>query len=116
LTLQAIHFITSYKSTSTGDDNTAWPFVVVMFAGVSRNCFVVLSILFANSICKMSLSKTQIFLFFESGNYVKECLCLIDTHLVGELFFRFHNMILPSAQIKKYGGRDSFRIAKTEAF
>ena len=51
----------------------------------------------------MSLSKTQIFLFFESGNYVKECLYLIDTHLVGELFFRFHNMILPSAQIKKYG-------------
>ena len=30
----------------------------------------VLSILFANSICKMSLSKTQIFLFFESENYV----------------------------------------------
>ena len=60
--------------------------------------------------------QTQIFLFFESGNYVKECLCLIDTHLVGELFFRFHNMILPSAQMKKYGGRDSFRIAKTEAF
>ena len=25
----------------------------------------------ANSICKMSLSKTQFFLFFESGNYVK---------------------------------------------
>ena len=41
---------------------------------------------------------------------------LIDTHLVGELFFRFHNMILPSAQMKKYGGRYSFRIAKTEAF
>jgi len=37
----------------------------------------------------MSLSKTQIFLFFESGNYVKECLCLIDTHLVGELFSVF---------------------------
>ena len=62
------------------------------------------------------LSKTQIFLFFESGNYVKECLCLIDTHLVDELFFRFHNMILALAQMKKYGGRDSFRIAKTEAF
>ena len=25
----------------------------------------------AKSICKMSLSKTQIFLFFESGNYVQ---------------------------------------------
>ena len=34
-----------------------------------RNRFVVLSILSANSICKMSLSKAQNFLFFESGNY-----------------------------------------------
>jgi len=39
LTLQAIHFITSYKSTSTGDDNTAWSFVVVMFAGVILTVF-----------------------------------------------------------------------------
>ena len=37
--LQAIHFITSYKSTSTGDDNTAWSFVVVMFAGVILTVF-----------------------------------------------------------------------------
>ena len=37
---------------------------------IFRNCIVVLSILSANSICKMSLSKTQIFLFFESENYV----------------------------------------------
>ena len=38
---------------------------------IFRNRFVVLSILSAKSICKMSLSKTQIFLFFESGNYVQ---------------------------------------------
>ena len=36
---------------------------------IFRNRFVVLSILSANSICKMSLSKAQNFLFFESGNY-----------------------------------------------
>ena len=30
--------------------------------------------------------------------------------------YRLHLMILPSAQMKKYGGRDSFQIAKTEAF
>ena len=65
---------------------------------------------------RMSYLKNTNFLFFESGNYVKECLCLIDTHLVDGLFFRFHNMILSSAQMKKYGGRYSFRIAKTEAF
>ena len=45
------------------------------FQGISffifRNRFVVLSIPSAKSIWKMSLSKTQIFLFFESGNYVK---------------------------------------------
>ena len=35
---------------------------------ISRNRFAVLIILSANSICKMSLSKTQFFLFFESGN------------------------------------------------
>ncbi len=73
---------------------------------------------FPESMLKTMLhfQKHKFFLFFESGNYVKECLCLIDTHLVGELFFRFHNMILPSAQMKKYGGRGSFLIAKTAPF
>ena len=48
----------------------------------------------------------------------RRCIMLAPTEELAtlELFFRFHNMILPSAQMKKYGGRDSFRIAKTEAF
>ena len=38
---------------------------------ISWNCFDVLIILSANSICKRSLSKAQNILFFESGDYVK---------------------------------------------
>lgn len=36
-----------------------------------KNELCIIHILSANSICKMSLSKIQNFLFFESGDYVK---------------------------------------------
>ena len=52
------------------------------------NCFDVLIILSANSICKISLSKTQNILFFESGYYPK-----IAPGIKPILFAQIHSII-----------------------
>ena len=54
----------SVLQVGTGDSPLTIPFY-------EKNELCIIHILSANSICKMSLSKIQNFLFFESGDYVK---------------------------------------------
>ena len=78
------------------DANNVFIYSAIIHISASQYCIlntavtqIELFIAFKIFLASDVVSQKYKFLFFESGNYVKECLCLIDTHIVGELFFHF---------------------------